>query len=60
MDVGMIAIAERLVDEFGEIPTSRVVRVVTDCVDEYPSDGSLFIEQAARARLSAYRLRDTD
>ncbi|HEX6247342.1 MAG TPA: hypothetical protein VFZ64_05675 [Nocardioidaceae bacterium] len=52
MDLGLAAVAESLAHEFGELRSSTVIRVVTDCVDEYPCCGPHFIEQAARARLT--------
>lgn len=48
---GMMAVAERLAEEFAGVPSSTVIRVLTDCVDDFPDDGAHFVEQAARARL---------
>lgn len=47
----MMAVAERLAWEFAGVPSSTVIRVLTDCVDDFPNDGAHFVEQAARARL---------
>jgi hypothetical protein len=46
----MQVVAEELVCEFHAEP-STVMRVVCECVDEFPEDGAWFIEQASRARL---------
>jgi hypothetical protein len=55
MDVALVAVAEGLAGEFGDVPSGAVARIVTECADEFPNDGPHFIEQAARARLSALR-----
>jgi hypothetical protein len=55
MDLALGAVAETLAAEFGDLRSTTVVAVLSDCVDEYPYDGSHFIEQAARARLSLLR-----
>jgi hypothetical protein len=47
------AVAETLAAEFPGEPGTTVIRVVTDCVAEFPDDDPMFIEQAARARLGA-------
>ena len=52
MDLALAAVAETLAYEFGHLQGSAVVRVLTDCADDFPYDGPHFIEQAARARLS--------
>lgn len=53
MDVAMMAVAEKLAAEFPDEPDSTVIRVVTDCVEEFPDADPLFLEEASRARLSA-------
>ena len=53
MGFGLEAVAETLAGEFPEAPSATVIRVVTDCVAEFPDVDPLFIEQAARARLGA-------
>lgn len=53
MDLAMMAVTERLAAEFSDKPSSEVIRVVTDCVDEFPDAGPMFVEEASRARLSA-------
>lgn len=55
MDQALSSMAEALGREFGELRSGDVVDVLNDCVDEHPFDGSLFIEQAARARLALLR-----
>lgn len=52
MESALITVAERLASEFGQLPNSTVVRVVTDSVDATPDADHMFIEQAARARLT--------
>jgi hypothetical protein len=52
MDVSVVTVAEHLAEEFPDHPTT-VARVVTDCVGEYPNSDPMFLEQAARARLTA-------
>jgi len=51
MDVSVVAVAEQLAAEFVDQPTA-VARVVSDCVEEYPDSDQMFVEQAARARLT--------
>lgn len=55
MEVALEKVAEELAAEFGDMLPTTVVKVVTDCVDEFPNDEAHFIEQAARARLAADR-----
>lgn len=52
MHLALAALAEQLAHDFRELQCSAVVRVLTECADEFPNDGVLFIEQAARARLA--------
>jgi hypothetical protein len=52
MDHALVAVAETLAGEFDQLPSTTVVRVVTDSVAEYPDADHMFVEQAARARLS--------
>jgi hypothetical protein len=52
MHLALAALAEQLAHDFRELQCSAVVRVLTDCADEFPHDGVHFIEQAARARLA--------
>jgi hypothetical protein len=52
MHLALAALAEQLAHDFRELQCSAVVRVLTDCADEYPHGGVHFIEQAARARLA--------
>jgi hypothetical protein len=56
MDLAMMAVAERLAEEFPDRPNSSVIRVLTDCVDQHPEADAAFVEQAARARLAAQQL----
>jgi hypothetical protein len=55
MDVALDAVAERLAAQFPQQPGATVVRVVSDCVDEFPNGGELFVEQAAGSRLTSGR-----
>ena len=52
MDTALIGVAERLAREFTQLPNSTIVRVLTDIVDANSDADAMFIEQAARARLS--------
>ena len=54
MELGFAAVAETLAYEFGSVLSSTVIKVLTDCVEEFPNNGPHFIEQAARARLHGY------
>lgn len=54
MELGFAAVAESLAYEFGSVRSSTVIRVLTECVEEFPNNGPHFIEQAARARLLGY------
>lgn len=58
MDPTLAAVAEQLAAEFGDLQSRDVVRVVTECVDEFPEVGPHFVAQAARARLSAERFEN--
>jgi hypothetical protein len=52
MESELMAVTERLVGEFEQLPSSTVVRVVTDCLEEFSHHDAHFLEQAARARLA--------
>jgi hypothetical protein len=52
VDFAMEEVAEEMAAEFPSASRTTVIRVVSDCVAQFPDDGPLFIEQAARARLS--------
>jgi hypothetical protein len=52
MDMALVTVCETLACEFEALRSSTVVRVLSDCADEFPYGGPHFIEQAARARLS--------
>jgi hypothetical protein len=52
MDTALIGVAERLAREFARLPNSTIVRVLTDSVDANCDADAMFVEQAARARLS--------
>ena len=47
----MTRMVERLAAEFDSLPVTAVVRVATDCAQEWPAASALFLEEAARARL---------
>lgn len=51
MDTEMMTLAEKLANEYPHQPNTRIVRVLTDCVDEFPNADAAYIEQATRARL---------
>jgi hypothetical protein len=53
MDFALEEVAEEMAAEFPSAGMSTVIRVVSDCVAQFPDDDPLFIEQAARARLSS-------
>lgn len=55
MEESLVAMAEGLVEEYHDLPAGVVVRVLSRCLQQFPSAGSYFIRQAARARLSALR-----
>jgi hypothetical protein len=46
-------VAEQMAAAFPEKSRAAVIRVVRDCVAEFPDEDGFFIEQAARAHLSA-------
>ena len=50
----MLAVAEKLAAEFPNLPNETVVRVLTDCADEFPDADAKFVEDASRAQLSAH------
>ena len=52
MNMALAGVAETLAYEFAHLHSTAVVRVLVDCVDEFPNGGPHFVEQAARARLS--------
>ena len=45
-------VAERLVNEFIELPWNTVLQVVSACAEDCEFASPLFLEQAARAQLS--------
>jgi hypothetical protein len=53
MDFALEEVAEEMAAEFPATSRSTVIRVVSDCVAQFPDDDPLFIEQAARARLNS-------
>jgi len=55
MDVVLDAVAERLAAQFPQQSSTTVLRVVSDCVEEFPDGGELFVEQAARSVLASGR-----
>lgn len=48
-------VAERLVEEFSDLPPIRVLEAVSDAAGEYVTSSPMFLEQAARARLLSQR-----
>jgi hypothetical protein len=55
VDTSLIRVVDELAREFGDLAPARVIRVMTDCVEEYPSGSPEFIRQAVRLRLAALR-----
>jgi len=55
MNSEMAGVAERLVDEFGNLPRMVVLETVRSCAGECDKASPFFVEQAARASLSAHR-----
>lgn len=53
MDRALVAVAERLARDFDQLPSTTVVRVLTDRVDANSDADAMFVEQAARATLAA-------
>jgi hypothetical protein len=51
MNLELAEVAERLVQEFPDLPILAVIGAVCQCADECDA-GPFFIEQAVRARLS--------
>lgn len=52
METTLMAVTELLAEEFGDLPSSTVARVVSDCLEEHSNHEPFFIEQAAGARLA--------
>lgn len=50
-DDDIAGVAERLVDEFSDLPPIRILEAVSDAASEYGTYSPMFLEQAARARL---------
>jgi hypothetical protein len=57
VDLALLAVAEALVLEFPDVPSSTVVKVVNECSESHPGSDLMFVQAAARARLR--ELRDT-
>ena len=53
MDLAWVAAVEKLALEFQHLPIRTVIRVLSECADEFPNNDEQFLEQAARARLDA-------
>ena len=51
MNLDLADVAERLVQEFPDLPVLDVIGAVCECADECDA-GPFFIEQAVRARLA--------
>jgi hypothetical protein len=50
-DDDIAGVAERLVEEFSDLPPIMVLEAVSRCSDEFGTYSPMFLEQAARARL---------
>ena len=59
MHLELAWVAERLAQEFTDLPSTVVIDVVCTCAGECAAAGPFFIEQAARAQLAA-RCRPDD
>ena len=55
VDDEMVKVAERLADEFPDVPSVVVVQAIGSCLAECSSQSPYFVEQAARARLCSQR-----
>jgi len=53
MDFERIAVAEKLAAEFPHQSSTTILSVVTGCVEEFPYDDGMFVEEAARAHLKS-------
>jgi hypothetical protein len=53
MNLELASVAERLAQEFSDLPSRVVIDAVCGCAGECAAAGPYFIEQAARARLCA-------
>ncbi|HEX2177675.1 MAG TPA: hypothetical protein VHG70_17365 [Nocardioidaceae bacterium] len=51
VNLEMTRTVETLAAEFKDLLVATVIQVVTDCLEESPDSGPMFIEKAARARL---------
>lgn len=52
MNPALVEVAERLAAQFPDEPSTAVIRILTECVDEFPDSDLMFVEQAAHARLT--------
>lgn len=60
MEREVAGIAERLVQEFANLPWNVVVEAVCDCAGSCREANPFFVEQAARATLVKQRLAHVD
>jgi len=51
------SLAERLTNEFDDLPLTTIVRAMADCLNDYPKADLYFLHQASHSRLSAERRR---
>jgi hypothetical protein len=50
-DDDIAGVAERLFEEFSDLPAIMILEAVSMCADEFGTYSPMFLEQAARARL---------
>ena len=55
LNLELACVAERLSQEFTDLPSTVVIDVVCSCAGECAAAGPFFIEQAARAQLVTRR-----
>jgi len=53
MVFAMVSGASKLAAEFPDQSSTTVLRVVSGCVEEFPDDDGMFVEEAARAHLNS-------
>ena len=57
MNLELAGVAEKLVQDYPELPVMEIIGVLCECADQCDCAGPFFIEQAARACLSARQRR---
>jgi hypothetical protein len=57
MNLELAGVADKLVQDYPELPVMEIIGVLCECADQCDCAGPFFIEQAARACLSARQRR---